>query len=65
MSAITHAIHALGDHSHRKWAVALAKTLKESGIGAGDDLKEEPYIYAQKLLKNPLIRILGDARNND
>ena len=65
MSAITHAIHALADHSHRKWAMALAKTLKESGMGTGDDLKEEPYIHAQKLLKNPLTRILGDARNND
>ena len=65
MSAVTHAIHALDDNSHRKWAVALARTLRESGIGTGVDLKEEPYIHAQRLLKNPLVRILGDARNND
>ena len=64
MSAVTHAIHALDDNSHRKWAVALAKTLKESGMGTGDDLKEEPYRHAQKLLKNPLSRILVDAKNN-
>ena len=64
MSAVTHAIHALEHHKGRKWAEALTKTLEEAGIGTGDDMKEEPYMHAQKLLKNPLGRILGDEKKD-
>ena len=56
-SALTHAIVNVAEATDRKWSQALAKTLDKHNIGQ-DERKDAPYLAAQKLLGNPLNRIL-------
>lgn len=57
LSALTHAIMNVDGATDRKWSQALQKTLDKHNINR-DELKDAPYLSAQKLLGNPLKRIL-------
>lgn len=57
MSALTHAIMHVDEATDRKWAQVLDKTLDKRNINK-DDIKDAPYLIAQKLLINPLNHIL-------
>ena len=64
MSALTHAIMNVDEYKHKKWSQVLSKTLDKRNIDQ-DDLKDAPYKIAQKLLDNPLNRILKQEEQYD
>lgn len=57
--ALIHAIINLEESSGRKWSKALNKTLEDKNISS-DECKNTPYLVAQKLLDNPLNKILEE-----
>lgn len=65
MIAIEHAILDLEENSDRKWAHALRETLEKHNLKIDDNLKDNALEYAQKILKQPLNRIVQWKDNSD
>ena len=59
MAAIEQAMRDMGEHSDRRWALALQKTLQEHGIDhTAPDFADNAADHAQTILKNPLERLV-------
>lgn len=63
MAALTHAIQNVTPTRNRKWADALRKTLEKNGMQVDDEdeLKNNAYAHAQRLLKYPIKYITEPA----
>lgn len=64
-AVLTYAMQNIKDNEDKKWAEALKKTLDENKIKIDDQLKENAYMYTQRLMEYPLKYVMEDDYTHD